>query len=155
MTDGTIFYTAEGEEIKAFHAQDGMGIKFLRKSGVHIAVISGRESAPLLRRLQDLGIHHYRLKCGNKVEALMDICDELKLGLADTAFMGDDLIDLRVMEAVGYAIAPLNGCAEVKAIANYITPREGGHGAVRDACEHIASLNGVRLVDMVDGKKRI
>ncbi|GHF18327.1 haloacid dehalogenase [Kordiimonas sediminis] len=155
MTDGSIYYTREGEEIKAFHAQDGMGIKYLRKSGVHVVVISGRNSPPLLRRLKDLGIRHYRLKCGNKVEALCDICDDLGIDLSETAFMGDDLIDLAVMQAAGYAISPENGCNEVKAIANFITPRCGGHGAVRDACEHVADMNDIRLVDLVDGKHRV
>ncbi|NVJ97117.1 MAG: HAD-IIIA family hydrolase [Alphaproteobacteria bacterium] len=155
MTDGTIYYTAEGEEIKAFNAQDGMGIKFLRKAGIEVAVISGRNSRPLNKRLDDLGVKHRRLKCGNKVRALEEICAEISCKLEDAAFMGDDLIDLQVMQAAGYALAPLNAVAEVKAVAHHVTKARGGEGAVREACEHIAALIGVRFVDLLDPENRL
>ena len=99
LTDGTILYTSNGEDIKAFHAHDGLGLKLLNKLGVEIAVISGRQSAPLTKRLDDLGIYHRRLNCKDKVAALEDICDELGITLKGVAFMGDDLVDLAAMQA--------------------------------------------------------
>lgn len=155
MTDGSILYTADGEVMKAFHAQDGLGIKYLRKSGVEVAVISGRNSAPLARRLDDLGLRRRRLKCADKTAALQDICDDMGITLDDCAFMGDDWIDLDVMRRVAYAIAPSNAVAEVLAVARWVSVKAGGAGAVREACEHVASLNGINLVDMLDPKEYV
>lgn len=147
MTDGSIHYTAAGEEMKVFHAHDGLGLKLLNKLGVALAVISGRESAPLVRRLDDLGIHHRRLKCGDKVAALGDICDELDVRFDEVAFMGDDLIDLAAMKECGYAMAPMNAVETVKAVSDWISTKEGGHGAVREACEHLAEQMGSSLAE--------
>jgi len=154
LTDGTLLYTAAGEEVKAFHAQDGLGMKLLTKLGVELAVISGRKSAPLERRLDDLGIYHRRLKCADKVSALVDICDDLEITLSEVAFMGDDLIDLSAMEASGYSIAPENAVESVKEIADHVTTRSGGQGAVREACEHVAKHMGTSLSDVALGIKK-
>lgn len=155
MTDGTIHYTENGEEIKAFNAHDGLGIKYLRKAGVEVAVISGRQSKPLERRLADLGIRRRRFKCVDKTAALTDICDEMDISLEDCAFMGDDWIDLDVMRRVGYAMAPNSAVREVKDIAHWISEKNGGHGAVRDACEHLAEGMGISLVSLVNPKEYI
>lgn len=155
MTDGTIMYTEKGEEIKCFHAHDGLGLKLLNKLGVELAVISGRESAPLSRRLDDLGIYHRRLKCSDKVAALNDICGELDIELNDVAFMGDDLIDLKAMEACGYAIAPINAVDDVKEVAHWVCSKSGGHGAVREACEHIAMNMGKSLAEAASDVKKV
>lgn len=155
MTDGTILYTEQGEEMKAFNAHDGLGMKYLRKAGVEVVVISGRQSKPLERRLDDLGIRRRRLKCVDKTAALTDICDELGLSLADCAFMGDDLIDMDVMRRVGYALAPISAVQDVKDVADWVSDREGGRGAVREACDHIASKIGVKLADLVNPKEYV
>jgi len=155
MTDGTILYTENGEEVKAFNAHDGLGMKYLCKAGVEIVVISGRHSKPLERRLDDLGIRRRRLECVDKTVALSDICDELGLSLADCAFMGDDWVDMDVMKQVGYAMAPNNAAQEVKAIADWVATKDGGHGAVREACEHIASEMGIKLADLVNPKVHV
>ena len=155
MTDGTIFYTASGEEMKSFNAHDGLGIKYLQKSGVAVAVISGRNSDALNRRLDDLGVRRRRLKCADKVSALNDICDDMGIQLEDCAFMGDDWIDLDVMRKVSYALAPSSAVAEVLAVADWVSTKEGGRGAVREACEHVASLNGTVLSALVDAKEYV
>lgn len=149
MTDGSILYSADGEVLKSFHVQDGLGIKCLMKSGVHVVVISGRESAPLSRRLDDLGIRRRRLNCKDKVAALTDICDELGLELSDCAFMGDDWIDLKVMTAVALPLAPVNAVDAVKTAAHWVSTCAGGHGAVREACEFVAEKNGTPLLDQM------
>lgn len=145
LTDGTIFYTANGEDLKAFHAQDGLGMKLLQKLGVEVAVISGRTSAPLERRLDDLGITRRVLKCANKIEALKDMAADLGIEFRDICFMGDDLIDIEAMEACGYSVAPANAVENVRIIADFVTKKEGGHGAVREACEHLAFRMGHNL----------
>ncbi|WP_262689759.1 KdsC family phosphatase [Kordiimonas aestuarii] len=155
LTDGTLYYTAYGEEMKAFHAHDGLGMKLLHKLGVEIAVISGRKSAALEKRLDDLGITHRRLRCADKVTALAELASELELPLEDVAFMGDDLIDMGAMLASGYAIAPANAVDDVKAIADYVSPHGGGHGAVRDACEHLARQLDSSLKAAAEGETRI
>lgn len=152
LTDGTLHYSADGEVLKIFHVEDGLGLKLLAKLGIEVAVISGRQSAALERRLDDLGIRRRRLKASDKVAALNDICADTGLTLSDCAFMGDDLVDLAVMKAVKLAIAPANAVPEVKAIAHHITWRSGGQGAARDACEHLAGLAGTSLAALFDGK---
>ena len=155
MTDGTILYTERGEEMKAFNTHDGLGMKYLRKAGVEIVVISGRQSKALERRLDDLGIRRRRLKCVDKTAALLDICDELGISLDECAFMGDDLIDMDVMRQVGYALAPANAVQEVKDLAGWVADKEGGRGAVREACDHIAGKIGVSLADFVKLKENV
>ncbi|WP_417462878.1 KdsC family phosphatase [Kordiimonas sp.] len=155
LTDGRLYYAAHGEESKAFHAHDGLGLKLLHKLGVELAVISGRTSSPLERRLDDLGITHRRLRCADKVRALAELCAELDLPLDQVAFMGDDLIDMAAMAACGYAIAPANAVDDVKALAHFITARSGGMGAVREACEHLAGKLGASLRDAAEGETRV
>ncbi len=153
LTDGTLYYTSGGEEVKAFHVQDGLGLKLLGELGVEVAVVSGRQSGPLSKRLDDLGIQHRRLGCRDKVIALEDICADLRLTLRDCAFMGDDLIDIAVMKAVSLALAPASAVPEVKAVSHWIGKKEGGRGAVREACEYLAGLRGLSLADIASGVK--
>ncbi len=155
MTDGCIHYTAAGEEVKVFHAHDGLGLKLLNTLGVELAVISGRESAPLTRRLDDLGIQRRRLKCADKISALQEMCDEMGIRLDDVAFMGDDLIDLAAMKASGYALAPANAVRVVKDAADWVSIKEGGHGAVREACEHLAKQMGKSLEEAATYVKKV
>ncbi|WP_417459209.1 KdsC family phosphatase [Kordiimonas sp.] len=155
LTDGRLYYTAHGEESKAFHAHDGLGLKLLHKLGVELAVISGRTSGPLERRLDDLGITHRRLRCADKVKALAELCSELDIPLTDVAFMGDDLIDMGAMAASGYAIAPANAVEDVKALAHFVTSRAGGMGAVREACEHLAGQLGSSLRAAAEGETKV
>lgn len=149
MTDGTILYTENGEEMKAFHAQDGLGIKYLRQAGIEVAVISGRHSKPLERRMNDLGVRRVRFKCADKTTALADICDDMGITFEHCAFMGDDWIDMDVMRRVAYPIAPANAVDEVKSVAKWVSDKSGGHGAVREACVHVAEKMGIKLIDLV------
>lgn len=155
LTDGTLHYGADGEVLKAFNAKDGLGLSLLMQAGVHVAVISGRSSPALLRRLDDLGIRHHRLGTTAKNAALEDVCAGLDLGFEDCAFMGDDLVDLDVMRAVAYAMAPSDAVSDVKAMADFVTSLPGGRGAVREATEHIAARNGLTLADFASDTRRV
>ena len=142
MTDGSLFYTREGEEIKVFNVKDGMGIKLLRKAGIEVGVISARNSHPLHIRLKDLGIERAYTGNERKVEALEDIVKENSLKYEEIAYMGDDYVDIPVMKRVGFPIAVADAVEEVKNIAVYTTKSEGGKGAVREAVEFILKLRG-------------
>jgi len=154
LTDGSLFYSADGEDMKAFNAHDGLGLVLLKRLGVEIAVISGRDSKPLNQRLDDLSVRYRRLGSSDKVVALQDVCDDMKITMSDVAFMGDDLIDLRAMEAAGFALAPANAVAAVKAAADHVTKRSGGKGAVREACELLAEQMGASLEDAMRGVRK-
>lgn len=151
LTDGQLLYSAEGETLKSFNVQDGLGLKILRSLGVRIAVISGRNSKPLRARLDDLGIHDRSLGSKDKVAALKTFLVRLNVEAKDTAFMGDDLVDHAVMQACGYTIAPKNAVDEIKDIADFVTEKAGGQGAVREACEHLAVLMGTNLLTVMQG----
>jgi len=154
LTDGMLYYTSNGEELKAFHAHDGLGLVLLKKLGIEVAVISGRTSGPLNKRLDDLGIFHRRLGCKDKVVALEELCAELDITLADVVFMGDDLIDMAAMEAAAYSVAPANAAEPVRLVADHITKKSGGHGAVREACELLALRMGYNLEAVARGTKK-
>ena len=142
LTDGHLTYTSEGEELKAFNTLDGLGLTALRQTGVQLAIITGRRSAIVERRAKELHIDHLHMGCGNKTQALMEICQEQGLDLKRVAYMGDDLNDLGPLSHVGLALAPANACDEAKALASYITTKVGGQGAVRQAVEYILQAEG-------------
>lgn len=137
LTDGTIWLTESGTELKRFHIHDGLGIKRLQKAGVTIAVISGRSSGCVTARMAELNVKHVYQGCNDKLSVFYQLIKELGIKAEETAYMGDDLPDLPVMQVVGLRIAVSNACPEVKAIAHWQTEKAGGAGAVREACERL------------------
>lgn len=142
MTDGGLYYSDSGQEFKRFNSQDGHGLKMLRASGVEIALITGRTSNCVTVRAQNLGIEHVYQGIENKLEAMIDLLNKLKLSRDAAAFMGDDVVDLTVMRHVGMAITVPAAPQLVRDHSDFITKREGGYGAVREACEMIMSAQG-------------
>ena len=151
LTDGTISYTADGETLKTFHAHDGFGLNLLMKAGIAVGVISGRESAPLERRMADLNIRRLYMGCRDKVAALEEMCRDIDCDLSEIAYMGDDLIDYKAMQAVGMKLAPANAVADIKTIADHITQASGGAGAVREAAEYLLLRAGIKPLDIASG----
>lgn len=137
MTSGRLYYGADGEVLKAFHVHDGLGIKVARANGMEVAVISAKDSPPLRRRLQDLGIVHFALGSGDKAAAFDTLLNDLALTADQVAYVGDDVIDLKVMRQVAYPIAVNNAQPAVLKVASYKTRLAGGEGAVREAIDHI------------------
>lgn len=137
MSDGKVIYTDRGAEIKAFNAQDGLGLVIARAIGLKIAVITGRVSAIVERRFAELKVDHLVMGSMDKTSALKSICEKEGITLDEVAYMGDDLNDLGCMSIVGYPMTVANGRSENKAHAAYITEARGGDGAVREAVEHI------------------
>ncbi len=135
LTDGTITYTADGSELKTFHARDGQGIKLLRLAGIVPALISGRTSAHAARRAAELGIEEVHQGVHDKAAVLDALCARMGLCSGDAGFIGDDLSDIPAMRHAGFSAAPANAAPETRAAATFVCSADGGMGAVREAIE--------------------
>lgn len=135
LTDGRIYISERGEEFKAFSTLDGHGLKLLAQGGITPIVITGRDSPAVRRRVADLGIAHAVYGAHDKLAAAQGVLQQLSLDWPALAAMGDDWPDLPLMTRAGFACAPANGHAEVRAIAHHVTSASGGHGAAREFCD--------------------
>ena len=143
LTKGEITYTSSGEELKTFHAKDGMGLAIAHAMGLQTAIITGRTSPIVERRAKELKISHVQMGSHNKSVGLQVVLDTLQVEPQEVAYMGDDLNDLGVMSRVGLAMTPQDGVPEIKDIAHYICQANGGEGAVREAVEYILKREGL------------
>ena len=137
FTDGRLYYGPGGEELKVFHVHDGQGVKRLLRQGVTVAVISGRDSAAVSRRMQDLGIAHVFQGDEDKLPIFERLLKQLSVTPEETACVGDDLPDLPLLKVAGLAVAVANAQAAVRAQAHFVTGATGGLGAVREVCDLI------------------
>jgi len=137
LTDGSLFVGDDGQEYKAFHSRDGLGMKLLRKSGVEIGIITARTSEVVKHRMENLDIQHVYQGRLDKLPALEELIAKLGLSFEQTAYVGDDIVDLPVMRQVGLAIAVQDAHPLAKQHAHWQTPHGGGRGAARDVCELI------------------
>lgn len=137
FTDGRLYYGPRGEELKVFHVHDGYGIKQMLRHGIEVAVISGRHSAAVARRMQDLGIKHLFQGCEDKWPVFDRLRQTLAFAPELVACVGDDMPDLPLMQAAGLAISVPNAPAQVRARAHWCTETCGGEGAVREICDFI------------------
>jgi len=135
LTDGKLHYSAEGEQVKVFHALDGHGLKMLQTVGIEVGVISARNSSALQNRLRDLGISHGELGVHDKQQVFEKLLDQLQLSGEQCAFTGDDVIDLPVMQQCGLKLSVQNGHFIVRETADWVAPLAGGEGAVRAICD--------------------
>lgn len=139
LTDGGLYYTETGEELKKFNVKDGLGLQLVMRAGVAVAIVSAGHSVATLHRAKRLEIPHIFIEVKDKLAAVIDLCQELNLSLAEVAYMGDDLVDLPVMQAVGCPITVPDAMPENQAAAIHITQKMGGQGAVREVCDAIVS----------------
>ncbi len=142
LTEGFIFLLPDGAELKAFHSQDGHGLKLAKRAGIRTGVITGRRSTALEQRARETGIEFLCQAAGDKAQHLAELMAAHGLASEAIAFIGDDLPDVPVMERVGLAVAVANAVPEVKQAAHYITTRAGGRGAVREVVELILKAQG-------------
>jgi len=142
LTDGTIWFTADGAEQKRFHARDGLGISIWHRAGYQSGIISGRGSKAVHRRVHELKMHYLYQYAKNKVGALEDILANAKVSPAECCFIGDDLVDVSVMRRVGLAVAVADAAPDAKAAAHYVTSVNGGAAAVREVIELILAAQG-------------
>lgn len=142
MTDGTLYYSERGEELKAFNIQDGLGIKLLRQYGVEVALITARTSRAVELRADNLGIAHLYQGAQDKRAAYAALLAQLGLVAEQTGCMGDDLPDLPLLTRCGFAATVPAAPQALKSRAHYVTRAPGGHGAVREVCELILHAQG-------------
>jgi len=135
LTDGRLYFSARGEALKCFHVRDGHGIKLLMRSGVTVAVASGRRSAAVAARLRELKVRQIAQGCGDKVRALLDVTRRLGIDPLAAACLVDDTPDLPLMSAVGFAAAVADAHPLVRAAAHWVSKAPGGRGAVRELCD--------------------
>ncbi len=142
LTDGRVTYTANGDEIKRFHVRDGSGLKIWRDLGLSVAVISGRSSPTVTRRMAELGVTLIWQGRSIKALALTELMVHTGLTADAICTIGDDLPDLRIMSLCGLSVAVADACPEVRAMARFTTTAKGGAGAVREMIEWLLKLRG-------------
>lgn len=135
LTDGGMYYSEKGDEIKKFNTKDGMGFQLLRQRGILTGVITGEDVALNKRRFEKLRIDIYEPGVKNKAEVVKRICKEKGIDLENVVYIGDDINDIQIMEAVGFSVAPANAVNEVKTKADYVTNAFGGHGVIREVVD--------------------
>ena len=142
LTDGTLYFTDAGGEMKAFDALDGHGMKMLGQSGVALAIISSRTSSCVENRARNLGIELVFQGVADKLAAFSELLGRCGVAATACAYAGDDVVDLPVMRRCGLAIAVPGAPAAVRREAHYVTRARGGRGAAREACELILHAQG-------------
>lgn len=139
LTDGRLYLSAAGEELKVFHVRDGSGLVAVQRAGITVAIISGRDSAAVTRRAAELGIRYVRQGVADKGAALDQLLEELGVSAAETACVGDDTPDVPMLRRAGLAIGVADAHPALLAAAHWVTHSNGGQGAVREACDLLLS----------------
>lgn len=142
LTDGQLYIGEHGEVFKAFNALDGHGLKLLARSGVTVAVITGRDSPAVRRRLADLGVGEAAFGVHDKLAAAQGLLDRLGLAWPEVAVIGDDWPDLPLLVRAGFACAPSGAHAEARAAAHHVTRTPAGQGAAREFCDLLLVASG-------------
>ncbi len=137
LTDGSLTFDEEGHEYKTYNAKDGQGIVNLNKAGIITAIITARDNGTVYHRAKNLGIKELHQGSKNKIATLEEIMKKYDLSFNEIAYMGDDLPDICVLEKVKLKGCPSDAVDEVKAVANFISTKGGGKGAVREFCDYI------------------
>ena len=143
LTAGSLFLGDDGQEYKAFNSRDGHGIKMLKKYGIEVAIITGRTSQVVEHRMANLGVEHVYQGKLEKLPAYEELAAKLGIPASETAYVGDDVVDLPVMRRVGLAIAVQDAHPLVRTHSHWQTPSPGGRGAARDVCEMLMEAKGV------------
>ena len=142
LTDGKLYFDHAGNEMKAFNTRDGLGMKALQRSGIEVAVITGRKSEIVAQRMAQLDIEHVYQGREDKLNAFRHLLEATGLDAEQVCFAGDDWIDLPVLLRVGLAVTVADADEHVKEHAHWITQRNGGEGAVREICNLILAAQG-------------
>jgi 3-deoxy-D-manno-octulosonate 8-phosphate phosphatase (KDO 8-P phosphatase) len=146
LTDGSVYYGAQGELMKCFNIRDGMGVERLRNlAGIETGIITGELSESVKRRSEKLQIKHLELGCKDKAAALTSICQNTSLTAEQIAYIGDDVNDIEVMKRVGLSACPSDAVIEVRQISNYVCHQSGGRGAFREFAELILNAQNEDL----------
>lgn len=137
LTDGGMYYSEMGDELKRFNTVDGMGMQLLRQQGVLVGIITGEDVALNQRRSEKLHLDILRQGAKNKLQIVKEICTQYHIDLSEVAYVGDDVNDLEVIRNVGFGCCVANGMSQVKSVAKYVTEKSGGDGAIREVADLI------------------
>jgi 3-deoxy-D-manno-octulosonate 8-phosphate phosphatase (KDO 8-P phosphatase) len=142
MTDGRIVIDDAGLESKHFNVRDGHGLKMLMRVQIEVALVTGRTSRVVECRAADLGIAEVHQGIWNKTDVFAGILERRKLAAEETAYIGDDIVDIPLLRRVGFSVAVADAVPEVRGVVDYVTEHTGGQGAVREVCEMILKAQG-------------
>lgn len=142
LTDGKLYYTARGDEMKAFSSLDGHGLRMLQAAGIEVALISGRQSPALALRAQNLEIAELHMGVADKRALMAQLLARRGLDFAAAGYMGDDIVDLPILRACGFSATVADGHAEVLARVDYVARKVGGGGAAREVCDLLLRAQG-------------
>jgi N-acylneuraminate cytidylyltransferase len=137
LTDAGMYWSPDGELLKKFNTRDAKGLELIRKCGVQVAIITAEDSPIVMARAKKLGIEYCFTGVSDKFACLGQLCSELGVAFAETAYVGDDINDLECMNRVGFSACPTDAVTSVQRVAKYVSSFMGGSGAVRDICELI------------------
>lgn len=143
MTDGGMYYTAEGDVMKRFSVKDGWGVIFLRDLGIPVAIMTGENSPVVAKRAEKLKIEHCYLGVKDKLSLARELCSDMGITLDDVAYIGDDLNDVALLREAGFRGCPANTPGYVRSLANYPGSVHGGFGAFREFVEAVLADAGV------------
>ena len=142
LTDGTVLVTETGEQHRRFNIKDGYALQLAVKRGYHVVAVSGGRSKGIELRLKGLGITEVFLGLDSKIETYHKFVKSSGLSAEQILYMGDDIPDLPVTKLVGLAVCPADAVEEIKAVCDYISPKKGGEGCVRDIIEKVLKIRG-------------
>jgi 3-deoxy-D-manno-octulosonate 8-phosphate phosphatase (KDO 8-P phosphatase) len=149
LTDGTLFFTPGGDEIKAFSSLDGHGLKMLGEAGIDVAIITGRSSRMVELRAANLGVAHLFQGVDDKREVMRLLRSQLGITAEQSGYMGDDVVDLPILRDCGFSASVADGHPFVHRHVDYVTKLGGGRGAVRELCDFVLTAQG-KLGAMLD-----
>lgn len=142
LTDSTLHVTNDGELLRTMNVKDGYALKFAVNAGYNVAIISAGTNNGVKVRLENLGIPHVHLGAFDKIETFKSYTKENNIKPENVLYMGDDLMDIKVMKLVGLPTCPQDAVPETKSVAKYISHKKGGKGAVRDVIEQVLKVQG-------------
>jgi len=142
LTDGKIVLS-ENDECKMFDVKDGLGIKLAQRSGMKVGIVTARSSRSVERRSKELDLDYTFQGCNDKVEAISEVLEKTDLTYSNVCYVGDDIVDIPVLRIVGFSATVNDAVDPVKSMVQYVSPKDGGHGAVRDIIEYILRSQGV------------
>jgi 3-deoxy-D-manno-octulosonate 8-phosphate phosphatase (KDO 8-P phosphatase) len=151
LTDDSIYFGPDGFELKRYNISDGFFIVLAMRAGLEIAVVSGRYSPSTDTRMKDLGVKHVLQGMKDKVNMLAPVLEELGISFAEVAFVGNELLDIKLAQRVGLPIAVADAVDDLKEVAAYVTENAGGHGAVREVLQGYFDATGVDPKEFIKG----
>lgn len=137
LTDGRLYYSERGEELKVFHVHDGQGLVSWHQAGFQSGIITGRDSKMLEIRANELGINFIKQGSKDKLKDFQNILEVSGISSDETAFIGDDITDIKLLKKVGFSVAVANAVEMISSEVNYVTKSKGGFGAVREIIDLI------------------